>query len=331
MNQMDLEKTSQHFCLGIFQSAQPVFGGLIHKMWQVKTDRGIFALKELSQAIKFDEKTKNSYEESEAIARSFSKAGIPAVSALSRNGRSLYEIDGRFFLCYPWLHGKTLARNEITDLHRVKMAGILADIHRVSYRTFSEKQIEYAQSFDLDELFKEVLSTGPSYKALLMKYADLLLNVASLHAEAILAMPKKGLISHTDLDPKNVMWDEQQNPHLIDWEGAQAINPTQDIVQLAIDWSWSGERSIDWEALKTIIRAFRDNGGVIDQSLVRNVLILILGNSLNWLAFNLKRSIDPCSSERDLSIAQVSESIEGLTYLYRSIIQIEKMSARVLI
>lgn len=318
-----LEKASQHFNLGVFESAKPVSGGLIHKMWQVTTNKGLFAIKELSPLIEFDDKTKNSYEESEASARSFAKVGIPAVSAISLNGRSLFEIDGRFFLCYPWLFGQTLIRSEIKDHHRIKMARILADIHQVSARLFGEKEIEFAPNCDLRELFKEVLSTAPSYRALLMKYQDLLLDIASLYAEAIIAMPRKGLISHTDLDPKNVMWDDEQNPHLIDWESAQAINPSQDILQLAIDWSRSGEQSVDWNSFKTIINTFKDSGEVIDQSLVRNIIMLILGNSLNWLAFNLKRSIDPDSSERELSIVQVSETIESMVYLYRSIDQIE--------
>lgn len=322
MKQTDIEKACQHFGLGVFESAQPVSGGLIHKMWQIKTSKGFFAIKELSRLIKFDEKTKNSYEESEKIARSFAKVGIPSISAISLHGQSLFETDGKFFLCYPWLLGKTLLTSEIKEHHRVKMARVLANIHHVS-GLFGEKEIELVPSADLRELFKKVLSTGPSYRDLLMKYQVILLDIASLYAKAILTMPKKGLISHTDLDPKNVMWDDQQNPYLIDWESAQPVNPTKDLLQLAIDWSRSDEQSVDWNAFKIIINTFKDSGGVLDKSSVKDVLALILGNYLNWLSFNLRRSIDHESSEIDLSISQVSETIESMIYLYRSTGEIE--------
>ena len=44
------------------------------------------------------------------------------------------------------------------------------------------------------------------------------------------------VISHRDLDPKNVMWNYNK-PVLIDWESAGYINPMQDLIETAIYWS----------------------------------------------------------------------------------------------
>ncbi|MFS1511599.1 phosphotransferase [Chengkuizengella sp. SCS-71B] len=52
------------------------------------------------------------------------------------------------------------------------------------------------------------------------------------------------VISHRDLDSKNVMWN-QDNPVLIDWESAGYINPMQDLIETAIYWSENEIGSID--------------------------------------------------------------------------------------
>jgi thiamine kinase-like enzyme len=41
---------------------------------------------------------------------------------------------------------------------------------------------------------------------------------------------KRLIISHTDMDPKNVLWHDDTSPVLIDWEGAGLANPTADIL-----------------------------------------------------------------------------------------------------
>lgn len=48
-------------------------------------------------------------------------------------------------------------------------------------------------------------------------------------------MRKCQVISHRDLDPKNVMWDGM-NPYLIDWEAAGPVNPYQEFLEVALYW-----------------------------------------------------------------------------------------------
>lgn len=60
------------------------------------------------------------------------------------------------------------------------------------------------------------------------------------------------VISHRDLDSKNVMWN-QYNPVLIDWESAGYINPMQDLIETAIYWSKNEKGVIDKQRFLSLL------------------------------------------------------------------------------
>ena len=92
MNQTHLKHISQHFDLG--QQVQPperVHGGLLHIMWRLDTDKGSYAIKQLSKDIDLkNERVIKNYELSEKIASRFSALGIPAVPAIENTGQYLF-------------------------------------------------------------------------------------------------------------------------------------------------------------------------------------------------------------------------------------------------
>ena len=84
MNTNHLRYLCSHHALGAPTSAPTkVLGGFHHKMWRVETERGTYAIKELSpDADLNNEDMVRGYNVSEAIAETFARVGIAAIVAL---------------------------------------------------------------------------------------------------------------------------------------------------------------------------------------------------------------------------------------------------------
>jgi thiamine kinase-like enzyme len=215
-----------------------------------------------------------------------------------------------------------LLPENITKEHLIKIANVLAKIHQVSLSLFGRQQPKYEAipSIELVSLFEKAQHAGMSYYPMLNEHEMLLLQISQRFAQVIPALEKTGLISHTDLDPKNVLWDSLENPLLIDWESARAINATHDIIQLALDWTGCPSCSINMPDFQMLLRTFKEAGGSIDVELLEDVLWAILGNSLNWLAFNIRKSLDPSldHDENQMAQFQVESTLKSILYLHEN-------------
>ncbi len=201
MNELDLAEICDQMDLGRPRGmTERVFGGLIHKIWRIETEKGVFAIKELSKHIKFDDDIKKSYERSEEIARDFQKAGIPAVATLAKNGNALVELNTGHLLCFPWVNGTPLAINEPTKKHLVKMAKALAEIHKASLRLFGWQRPKYrfTSSSMLADLLAEAKQNPAPFQAEITKHESLLIEINQRSHAAIPMLENTGLISHTD-------------------------------------------------------------------------------------------------------------------------------------
>jgi len=131
MNHNHLKHLSQHFNLGqAVQVPERVYGGLLHIMWHLDTDKGSYAIKQLSKDINLkNEQVVKNYELSEKIASRFVAQGIPGICAIAQSGKHLFMVDGTGFLVYPWVDAKALDQHTVSEHHAVKIAVILATMH----------------------------------------------------------------------------------------------------------------------------------------------------------------------------------------------------------
>jgi len=119
MNYDLLRHLIQHFNLGTPKQAPVrVYGGLLHIMWRLDTDKGSYAIKQLSKDIDLtNERVVKNYELSECIASRFVALGIPAVSAIKNAGQYLFMGDDTGFLVYPWVDAKALDQHAVSENH----------------------------------------------------------------------------------------------------------------------------------------------------------------------------------------------------------------------
>lgn len=133
------------------------------------------------------------------------------------------------------------------------------------------------------------------------------------------------VISHRDLDPKNVMWI-QDNPIIIDWECAGFVNPMHELIETAIYWSENETGDIDKERFLTFIRAYQKRVGIIPANW-RMVLLNGFLGKLGWLEYSLKRSLwIECTDEKEqkMGTSQTIGTINSLKHYALMISELEK-------
>lgn len=133
------------------------------------------------------------------------------------------------------------------------------------------------------------------------------------------------VISHRDIDPKNVMWNHDR-PIIIDWESANYINPIQDLTETAIYWSEGEKGSIDKERFLTFVGSYKKRFVSLKADW-KMALINGFSGKLGWLEYSLKRSLwIECTDaeEQRLGTVQVSKTIEAIKHYEEKISMLEE-------
>ena len=323
-----IEKLIQENNLGEkIKSIDKVTGGLSHRMYKVETDRGIYAIKELNNGVMKREKAYSNFVFSEKVTDIAIENGISAIGALKFNNDIMVKIDDSYFMVFEWLEGKILKAEEITNKHCEIIGKLLAEIHNVDFSKIqdNERKIVDTNSFEWNGYVPIAEEQNKPYIQELKKNIDLLYELNKKSVEALEYAKNNLVISHTDLDRKNVMWQDDK-PFIIDWEASGYINPTIELIQVAWYWAGGDIENIDYNKFKKVINSYKQNyKGNID----KNVDILINADvygGLAWLDYNLKRSlcIENEYEQDEIKLAE-NEVIQSLKEIKYNISQFDKM------
>lgn len=321
MNQSHLLKLLEHFNLGqLVHEPLRVHGGLLHIMWRIDTSKGSYAVKQLSKNINLkDEKIIRNYELTERIANQFANKGIPAVYAISKDEKYLFIVDNTCYLLYPWVDARVLDKDAINQKRALEIARILAMIHHISLNLaeLDEPEFDIHSKQSLIELIDEAKRNKVIFSAELLKNRDVLLDINENYINDIAILRDNIVISHGDLDQKNVMWTVENKPLLIDWESARKLNSTYEIINAALDWSGITTK-FDKDLFRSMIKDYRDAGGIIDKRCVEAAFWGVMGNWINWMVYNIKRVIEPQNfEEKKLGEAQVLQVLPTILNIYK--------------
>lgn len=327
-----VEQICLHFNLGLLiRNPQRVYGGLLHMMWRIDTEKGSFAVKQLSQDIQLqDRRIIKNYNTTENIAACFMQHGIPALSALKKSEEYLFIIDNTGFLVYPWLDANTLEQHVISEIHALKIAVILAKIHHINLKNF--RIIQPKNSLITNQKIVELIDKAEYYRCPfardLRNNQSTLLAVNKAYQKATPILKTHTLISHGDLDQKNVLWDNRNDPILIDWESACKINPTSDIINTALYWSGITTH-FNQDLFFDMIKMYQNTGGMINLHHVQPAFY----GTLNWLGWLIYKIECSCATERTedkiLDFEQVNQTLATILRLETVIPKvIQKMNFR---
>ena len=295
-----------------------VYGGFHHKMWRLETDGGTYAIKQLSPDTDLSNSdTTNHYNVTEAIAEAFASYGISAIFALKCSTNYLQVIDSVGYLVYPWTNAVGLDINDISEDHALEVARVMAKMHcaNIAVPGLKEMQFDIHPEEKIISSIQRACECNAENSKALNEQLPTILNIVNAQKTAIKTLEQRVVISHGDLDHKNVLWDDSDKPILIDWESARKLNPTYEILLEALDWSGITTK-FDHELFEKFLSAYTEAGGVIESSSLQASFDCILGDWINWLMYNLGRSVDLEDAEQRLvGAAQVDLSLSTISRL----------------
>lgn len=207
--QKDIEKLIKKENLGtMVKSITKVNGGLSHRMHKVVTDKGIYAIKELNSGVMKRQEAYSNFAFSEQVTDIAKENGITAIGTIKlKNNDIMRKINNRYFMVFAWIEGKTLKAEEITEKHCEIIGETLAKIHNIDFSKIEDnerKKINIEQ-FDWNKYLELAKKENKDYFNILEQNIEILYELNKKANEAIKCVNENLIISHTDLDRKNVM------------------------------------------------------------------------------------------------------------------------------
>lgn len=318
---LNFETLCVKYSLGqLINEPEQVTGGLLHRMYRLQTDKAVYAVKALNPQIMKRDTAMYNYTLSEKVANKAYQHGIKAVPAIVSNGSFMHEVEGQYFLLFPWVHGKALPAG-VVDMECCVMIGeILAKLHHIDFSELIDDPL-YEQPIssktsiaNWEELALKGKQGDIEWSSMLLDHLDKIEEWETLVQSAAKGLSNNNVISHRDLDPKNVLWDDQNVPIIIDWEAAGPIHPTLELLDVALYWSALHSGGVSEAAFCTIINTYRNHGGEIQADWLDVLNYGFLGK-LEWLAYNIRRSLgleSADNTERELGTREVIGTITAI-------------------
>lgn len=297
-----------------------IFGGLLNKLYQMKTSEGYFAVKELLHKNISNSEILSRYELSEYIASKFKEHAIPTIEALKYDNKYVLNIGRSYFVIYPWI--EALPIDERTSRpHVLKMAELLAQIHsiKLDIPKISANILSYHANEEIEELISLASIEG------LKECKDLFLQLNNNYIDCLPILTENTQVTHCDLDYKNILWHDHSMPIVIDWESAGKLWTAQEFINMAIDWN--GRRAeMDINLFADTIKTYVNAGGTLRAESIKTATAGTFGNYINWMMYNLKRSLDFQSlEEKETSINEVKKLLISFKSIFPRIAELNKI------
>jgi Ser/Thr protein kinase RdoA (MazF antagonist) len=289
----------------------PVSGGLTHRVYRVRAARGDFAVKVINPTIRNYDGIRESLRRGELVARAAAVAGLPAVCALNISGDTVVDIGNSTLMAYRWREGSALSGGSAGP----EIGGIIGTLIGRLHALELPWEVESPSSGkETEEDWESLLAVGEENGmawAAETRATIHELGVWSGYARAA----KRGLadrlvVGHRDLDPKNVLWSDDGNPWIVDWESAGPIPPAKEILAAALDWSGHGQDIDTFTATLKAYRSLRE----LPAFDARNGLHAYF-DWLGWVAHNMRRSLGlnlEKADERDLGTREVVSTLRAM-------------------
>lgn len=295
---------------------EAISGGLLHRMYGMVTTKGKYAVKALNPQIMNRPAAMQNFIDSERIAMIAARY-VPALPAKQFHGVSIQKVEDQYYLVFDWADGRSLQPDEISTVHCDKMGGILAELHKAD---FSELAIAHddeksAHLTDWDHYVQLGQQNNANWVDLLLEIKDRLYDWDAGANHAAEQLASQTVISHWDLDVKNVMWPAGK-PLLIDWEASGYINPMHNLIETALYWSETAAGEIDKERFLAFIGGYHKKYGIL-QADWKVVLENGFSGKIGWLEYSLKRSLwIECTDEKEQQTG--TEQVAGTIHAIRN-------------
>lgn len=328
-NTKKLEKLVRKFDLGskIIKATQ-IHGGLSNRMYRVETDKAEYAIKKLNKTLMQNKEEFERINFAEKVSKIAEENGISVVRALEFENKIIHEIDGDYYMAFNWNYGKHLEPEDITDETCGIVGKLLATIHNLDFSNIkAEKSKEMPiRTIDWNSLVKLAKEQKKYYYKDLVENIEILYEINKKTNEALEYAKSNLIISHRDLIKKNILWNNNI-PTVIDWESSGYVNPTVELVQVCWNWANGDVGKFEFEKFGIIVNSYLQNVKNYKKEDMKKLIYANLWEAIEWLEYNLKRSLCIESTYRKEEIELAEEQINYLNYEIRyAMTQIEQVA-----
>ena len=303
-----------------------VQGGLIHKMWHIQTTQGEYAIKELNLKIQeldsnisSENSIQKTYELTESIAQAFLESGIPAVAALKAGNEYVSKIADKLVIVFEWVEGTILPVQAVSKGQAFLIGKTLAKIHKTNLVVpdLNTNSLPTFSSGHWGTLFEKFLGKFPESGSWLSK--ELVLDWNKKAKDIIQTLERHLIVSHGDIDQKNVIWKDSMHPFIIDWESAGQVNPGLELMDAALNWGGLVSGDVDEGSTKAFLDGYKSEGIEIIES-GEDLLSACIIKWLPWLEFNMQRAVnlDNDSEEQRLGFSQTQNTLRNLELIEKN-------------
>lgn len=312
---MNIEEFCKKYNFGKVYNISKLSGGLMHKMFKVETEKGIYCIKILNPEVMSRKDAYNNFVISESISNLAKNSGISVSSALSVNGNYLTEFCGKYYMVFNYVDGKVLKDDEITVEHCKRIGEVLYKIHSLNYENLNllRNKPELTKINGWREYIKNSNFDKMPYKELYLKNYEKYDSLMERIIERYNSLDNNLTICHRDMDPKNVMW-KNGNPIVIDWECAGFSNPYIELLEDALCWSGFLSDNFDKDKFSTVFKEYLKDSNEYDIDWFLIINCNLYGR-FAWLKYNLDRSLGIITTDNDeISLAEkeVSKTINEI-------------------
>ena len=322
---MNIERFCERYNLGKVISITKISGGLMHKMFKVETTNGIYCIKVLNKEVMSRSDAYDNFIVSENISNLANNNEIPVSSALDIDGNYLTKLDDMYYMVFDYVDGKVLNDDEITTYHCKKIGSILGRLHSLDYKSIGLKPniVEYKRLYDWESYINNNNFNNMEYKKLFLDNYKKYNSILKRANECFNSSNINQTICHMDMDPKNVMWNND-NPIIIDWECACIANPERELLEDALCWSGFLSNNFDEEKFKVVFKEYskyRDISNIDWYDVICGNLV----GRFEWLKYNLERSLGIIFNDSEEIILAENEVIKTINEINRYLLLIGTM------
>lgn len=297
----------------IIEAPKLVTGGLMHKMYHVSTDQREYAVKMLNPDIMKRPEALTNMINSELVSNALANV-VPLVAAKTFDGKNIIETDGLFFVVFDWLDGKSFFVPDISEYHCEQIGRMLGKIHAACIKldTMSENH-EIRDEYDWNMLIEKAKESNSEICVVLQENLPDIMRWDGNVVGGLREAKSIQVISHRDLDPKNVMW-KNDIPYIIDWEAAGYVNPFQELIEVLNYWIPDETGKYDKEKFNALMQAYTENNDINNVNW-EVILNCSFDGMLGWLEYNLKRALGiegTGMNDQKEGIRQTKETISEL-------------------
>ena len=177
-------------------------------MYAAVTERGKYAVKVLNPAVMKREKALENTIFQKNLRVELSKKDSGRSGNFAKNGEAVLARNGCYYMVFPWQSGKSVFAKEITPLHCERIGGILGAIHHANVQIDGAAYGE-AGAFapDWKTVLQKARQEKPSWLRLFTARYERIAGWTQRYVAAAEKRSGEQVLSHRDLDPKNVLWD----------------------------------------------------------------------------------------------------------------------------